>query len=144
MKKLILLIAVIAGLYGCSNDDDSNQEYQVVPIIDFTLPETLNYGRSYQIPVTYQLTNDCQSLNSTGLTANRASSEGAGSREILIGALSLVNSNNNCNETTNGPVGNNTVSILIDQEADFTFRFLVSQEEGMEPEYESVTVPVTR
>lgn len=61
MKKIILLLAVIFSLTGCSVNDDNNNSYtyHVLPVHSYELPESYEVGETYEIILKYQRPTAC-------------------------------------------------------------------------------------
>lgn len=61
MKKIFLLLCVIALAVGCAIDDGPDQQFHVefVPVESVDLPESMAPGHNYEITVHFRRPNDC-------------------------------------------------------------------------------------
>ena len=141
MKKLVFIFMVVFALTGCSIDDDNmpNISYELAEIVANDLPDELELGEVYEVTVTYVLPSTCHDF--FGLDARREGAVGDERRNIFIAAVSTINEDENCDTTTGGETGTSKFSITIDEEEDYTFNFLIG-ENNNEPIYQTVVVPV--
>lgn len=136
---MFVFLAVFA-MTGCSEDDDAlNVSYQAAEIVDNDLPESFEFGKIYEITVSYVLPTRCHQF--LGLDAQREGVTGDARRNIFVAAIAVRDENVDCEEGTGGNLGTTKFSLTIDEEEDYTFNFLVG-EENDEPIYETVVVPV--
>ena len=142
MKKLVLILLVIAGLSSCSiNDDDiPNITYELAEITANDLPENFQLGETYTVTVDYVLPSQCNSF--AGIDARRGGNVGEERRNIYIAAVSQFVDSIECDSEATGNTGSGTFSITIDESEDFTFYFWTGVSDTNEPLYEEVTVPV--
>lgn len=140
MKKLVLVLMAVIAFTGCSvNDDGPELSYELAEIVANDLPNEFEFGESYEITVTYILASECHDF--VGLDPKREGSVGDKRRNIYVSAISVTEVNSTCDSTLGGDQGTSKFMILIDEEGSYTFNFLVG-EEGGEPQYETVVVPV--
>lgn len=61
MKKLLMLLGVIALAIACVPEDDDNLKFHVefVPVESVEVPEFMTPGQNYQIKVNFRRPNDC-------------------------------------------------------------------------------------
>jgi hypothetical protein len=60
MKKLLLLLIIVAGLNACSVDDRTAEfEVAFLPVESMELPESMVPGHSYPIKIYYKRPDDC-------------------------------------------------------------------------------------
>lgn len=60
MKKIALLLLAVITVSSCSMDEDEPQfYYEVLPVESFVVPESVNFGQTYQIKMTYKRPSDC-------------------------------------------------------------------------------------
>ena len=61
MKKLLLLLIVLAGISGCSMKEDDTINFQVefIPVERIEFPEYMESGHAYKLKVFYKRPNDC-------------------------------------------------------------------------------------
>ncbi|MDX1542831.1 MAG: hypothetical protein R3214_02720 [Christiangramia sp.] len=142
MKKLVFIFITFLALAGCSVDDDSpNFEYELAEIVANDLPDEFEFGKTYEVTVTYILPSACHSF--AGLDARRKGNVGDERRIIFVSAIASIQLDSNCDGTVGGGQGTSKFTINIDEEEDYTFKFLVD-ETGGEPVYETVVIPVTQ
>ena len=65
MKKLLLLLVLMAGISSCSFDEDDTVDFQVefLPIERMEFPQFIESGHTYQIKTYYRRPNDCHFFN---------------------------------------------------------------------------------
>ncbi len=143
MKKFIFVLLAALSLSSCSIDDDSsNIDYVLTPVVGNDLPESFELGKNYQVTIDYQLPSECYSFYT--LDARRkGTTTPAERRTIYVGVISVIDYNNQtCDDTAEGDEGDSKFSILITEEGDYEFNFWTGEDEDGEPIYETVTVPV--
>jgi hypothetical protein len=61
MKKLILLVAIITSIVGCSIDNNTPDSitYEVLAVQSYELPDSLTLGETYEIKLKYQKPTAC-------------------------------------------------------------------------------------
>ncbi|MBF00454.1 lipoprotein [Flavobacterium coralii] len=60
MKKLLLLLVLVAGLSACSLEEDTPQfEVAFLPVESLELPESMVPGHTYPIKIYYKRPDDC-------------------------------------------------------------------------------------
>lgn len=139
MKKLYLILFSLVMFTGCSVDDDSPQTtYELAEIVANDLPAEFEFEETYQITVTYILPSQCHTF--FGLDARRGASEGEERRTIYVAAIAAQRGSE-CTGSTGGNQGTANFSLRIDEEDDYTFKFLVGEEDG-EPVYQTIVVPI--
>ena len=140
MKKLVFILFAVFAFAGCSDDDDAlNVTYDVAEIVANDLPESFELGKIYEVTVSYVLPSRCHQF--LGLDAQREGVTGESRRNIFVAAIAVRDGNVDCEDTTGGSLGTSKFSITIDEDEDYTFNFLVG-EENDEPVYTTVVVPV--
>ncbi|WP_026913598.1 hypothetical protein [Christiangramia portivictoriae] len=139
MKKLVV-IALTLLLIGCSVDNDSQiTSYELASITDYDLPDELVLGRTYDVRVGFVFPSDCN--NFQALDARRAGTTSEERSQIYISVITAVVENNSCNRDVTGHPASTRFVLTVDEERDYTFRFWTGQD-GDEPIYEEVTIPV--
>ncbi len=60
MKKIVLFLIVIFTLNACSSEDEhSNNHYEVLPVNSFIVPKTFTLGETYVIKMKYKRPSSC-------------------------------------------------------------------------------------
>ena len=61
MKKMALLLVLVATLFGCSpdNNDRDNYNFSILPVESYTVPESFKLGETYVIKLKYQRPSSC-------------------------------------------------------------------------------------
>jgi hypothetical protein len=61
MKKIILLLVTVTTFLSCSINDDhkDNYQYEVLAIESYTVPESFQLGKTYEIKLKYQKPTAC-------------------------------------------------------------------------------------
>jgi hypothetical protein len=61
MKRIILLLVTVTTFLSCSINDDykDNYQYEVLAIESYTLPESFQLGKTYEIKLKYQKPTAC-------------------------------------------------------------------------------------
>lgn len=61
ISRTLLALILVIGLVSCSNDDNAgvNVEFQKLQIVEANVPESFNYGNTYEIQVTYLRPDGC-------------------------------------------------------------------------------------
>ncbi|MCG9971366.1 hypothetical protein [Christiangramia crocea] len=142
MKKLVFILFTFIAFTSCSIDDDSPRiEYELAEIVANDLPDEFEFGETYEITVTYILPSACH--NFAGIDARREGNVGEERRTIFVSAISAIRLDDNCDDTVGGDQGTSKFTIPIDEEEDYTFKFLVGEVNG-DPVYDTVVIPVTQ
>lgn len=140
MKKLVFILFSLVLLTGCSVDDDSPQiTYELAEIVANDLPDEFEFGETYEVTITYILPSQCHKY--FGLDARRGGPEGEERRTIYVAAIASQEGTECSDTTTGGSQGTAKFSISIDQEDEYTFKFLIGENNG-EPVYQTVEVPI--
>ncbi|WP_298901045.1 hypothetical protein [uncultured Psychroserpens sp.] len=64
MKKIILLSFLMFSLFSCEiSDDNPNFYYEALPVESVDMPETFQFGETYEILLTYIKPTDCHVYN---------------------------------------------------------------------------------
>lgn len=60
MKKIVLLLVVIASFLSCNVEDDGpTYAYEVLPIDSYVVPASFTLGKTYEIKMKYQKPTSC-------------------------------------------------------------------------------------
>lgn len=136
MKKVFLCMALLGVLSSCSLDDDGegiNYHFEVVPVENVTLPDTLVLGERYQLPIMYSRPTSCYAFD--GFDYEREDS----TRYVYV--VNRVFDQSGCE-----PLDNNVTEAILNFDVlyDYTyiFNFYQGQDEDDEPIYLTKTVPV--
>lgn len=143
MKKFFLGLFVIFGLNGCSVDDGLNNDninFDVAEITGNNLPDELIFGQQFQLSLTYNLPSSCHRF--AGIDGRREGNTSSQRRNIFIAVVTSVNTDVECNNTDADLERTAGLPIVIDENEEFTFNFLVGETAGGEAIYETVVVPV--
>lgn len=141
MKKLFFFFLTLILFSGCSVEDNNEDfYYELARVTNNDLPEQFEVGKTYQLTIGYILPSQCSSF--AGIDARRAGNSGDQRREIYVAAIGRSRIGNECNDDVPGTPGSSRISILIDEEADYTFKFWIGEDASENPIYETVVVPV--
>ncbi len=141
MKKLILPLLALMLFSGCSVDDvNEDFYYELAKITNNDLPQQFEIGKTYQLTIGYILPSHCSTF--AGIDARRAGNSGDLRREIYVAAIGMSRLGNNCDENVPGTTGSAKISILVDEEEDYTFKFWIGEDASENPVYETVVIPV--
>ncbi|WP_128759268.1 hypothetical protein [Leeuwenhoekiella marinoflava] len=136
MKKVFLLIGLLGLVVSCSLDDDNtNVNYEFVPVVDYELPDTLVYGKRYQLPVRYVSPTSCNQFY--GFDYDRKDS----TRFVFV--VNKVFENETCTETPTDTV-EQLLKFEVVYEYDYIFKFFNGLDENDEATYLTDTIPVKR
>jgi|UniRef100_UPI00404B7BE7 hypothetical protein len=106
MKKIIFLLLIAISFSSCSVDDDANNfYYEILPIESVIIPEEFELGQTYEITVTYLRPTTCHVFNNFYYESEL--------NQRTIAVVTTVYQNNDC-------------LVLIDEEAQATFNFMVN------------------
>ncbi|WP_236638692.1 hypothetical protein [Leeuwenhoekiella aestuarii] len=136
MKKVFLLIGLLGLVVSCSLDDNNtNVNYEFVPVVDYELPDTLVYGQRYQFPVSYVSPSSCNQFYGFDYDIEDST------RFVYV--VNKVFENETCTETPT-----DTVETLLNFEVvykyDYIFKFFNGVDENDEATYLTDTIPVKR
>ena len=136
MKKVFLLIGLLGLVVSCSLDDDNtNVNYEFVPVVDYELPDTLVYGKRYQLPVRYVSPTSCNQFY--GFDYDRKDS----TRFVFV--VNKVFENEIWTETPTDTI-EATLNFEVVYEYDYIFKFFNGLDENDEATYLTDTIPVKR
>jgi len=63
VKKILIITVFVFTLFSCSLDDDnSNFSIKTLPIKEVIVPDSFEFGQSYNITVFYDLPDGCHSF----------------------------------------------------------------------------------
>ncbi len=148
MKKLILLFVSALVLVSCSGDDDGPRtDFEAAKVIEIENPEFFEAGKTYEIDVTYFLSDACRSA--AGINAQRGSSSNGEEewRDIYITGIASYDSNLSvCNKDAGANGLNRKASFKItigeDEDEPYTFYLWRGLDEDEKDIFTEVVVPV--
>ncbi|MFI8377851.1 hypothetical protein [Leeuwenhoekiella sp. NPDC079379] len=133
MKKVFLLLALLALVVSCSLDDDGrNVSYEFVPITDYELPDSLVLGQKYQFPIKYVSPTDCNAFY--GFEYDRKDS----TRFVFV--VNQVFENENCTTTTDTVEATLNFEVLYNYT--YVFKFFKGLDANDKPTYITQEIPV--
>jgi len=59
MKKIFFVFFTFILLSSCSNDEDTNYHYELLPVLDAIVPDEFEFGKIYNITVKYSVPDEC-------------------------------------------------------------------------------------
>ncbi|MEH6408174.1 MAG: hypothetical protein V7767_12915 [Leeuwenhoekiella sp.] len=137
MKKVFLFMGLLGLITSCSVDDDNRQQfrYEVVPVEDVTLPDSLVLGQTYEIPVSFVKPTACYYFE--GFDYQRQDS----TRYVAV--VNRVLDDTACADTD---VTTDPTEEILDFEVlytyDYVFKFYQGNDSNDEPIYLTKVVPV--
>lgn len=137
MKKIALLFLLTISLVSCSLDDDHgpNYYYEVLPIDSFTVPDTFNFGSTYQIKLFFKYPTTCHSYG--GIYFDRYLNE----RTFAIQSL-VINGNCVPYEESENEIWDVNVNFQVLNTETYLFKFYKGKDEEGNNIFEEVEIPV--
>jgi len=132
IKKIFFVIFAVIFFVSCSDDDNSEYHYELLPVEDALVPEEFEFGKVYELTVKYNVPDDCY-VNSDILYEYDQDA-----RNIAV--ISFVIENNNCEPLDLEQELTFRVQAL--QASPYIFRFWQGDDENGEPIYLTIEVPV--
>ena len=132
LRKIFFVIFAVVLLASCSDDDNYEYQYELLPIEDAIVPEVFEFGQIYNLSVKYIVPNDCY-INSDILYEYDEDA-----RNVAV--ISLFIESNNCE--TIDLEQELTFQVHALQESPYIFRFWQGDDDDGEPIYLTVEVPV--
>lgn len=137
MKKLILVLGLLGMVTACSlNDDDGiRQQVVVIPIDSVQVPDTLIFGKTEKLSISYTKPNSCYSFY-------RFQTEG---RDSIFG-IGVVNTVTNavaCDSTSKAEKKDLEFKVLTEGAA-YTFKFFQGNDANGEAKYLTKRIPVKK
>lgn len=134
MKKIILLFICLALFYACLNSGDKQvrYNYELLPIDEFTTPDSFTLGQKDTIKLKYTLKNGC--YNFDGIYYEYLDTT------RIIAARATVFLDQVCTES----IIQNEYNLIVNanQEEDYVFKFYKGKDNNGENIFEEVVVPV--
>lgn len=132
MKKLLILFVLVFGLASCSEDDEVNFQYALLPVEEAIVPESFSRNQVNLVTVNYSLPNGCFTYPTLYYQY-----EGS-TRIVAVRAAELLD--NNCTQAI-VPLSM-TFRVVVTQEEDYVFRFWKGLDDNGDDVFEEIVVPV--
>jgi hypothetical protein len=138
MKKVFLILGIVALVTSCSlNDDDGqNVNFEYAKITNVKLPDTLILGNAYSFPVTSEVS-DCSTFYNFDVRPVQPNPQDS---LRYVGVLNRVLEDANCGTATDTITKDLNFEVLYDHS--YTFKFWQGVDADDEPIYLTKTVPV--
>jgi hypothetical protein len=132
LRKIFFVIFAVVFLLSCSDDDNEEYHYELLPIEEAAVPEVFEFGRIYNLSVKYIAPDDCY-INSDILYEYDENA-----RNVAV--ISLVIESNDCEIIDLEQELTFQVHAL--QASPYIFRFWQGEDDNGEPVYLTIEVPV--
>jgi hypothetical protein len=136
MKKIALILTLVATLTACSLDNDQpNFHSEVIPVASYVVPEKFVLNKEYEIKLKYKQPTDCYSF--TGIYYGK---------ELnirTIGIQTKVLDQANCKPLDNEPL-ETTFKFTATQEGSYVFKFYKGNDADGKNTFAEVTIPVIK
>lgn len=139
MKRYFILLLTALSFVGntsCSVDDGTNFHFTPLRIVSAELPESFNFGETYDIPVTYIRPDDCTFFN--GFDVVQA--DNTTRNVVVIG--SVLTDEENCTDLAEETTTSFSFSVRFT--GTYLFRFWTGEDENGQQQYIEVEVPVNQ
>lgn len=133
MKKIIVLFAGLFLFYACLNNDDQvNYGYEILPIDEFTTPESFTFGQKDTVKVKYTLKNGCYNFDNIYYEYQDTAR--------IVGVRAIVYLDENCTDV----ITQREFDIIVTatQEEDYVFKFYKGVDANGDNIFEEAIVPV--
>ena len=139
MKRILLILACISTLTGCSIDDDAaSLSLSLAEITDAQMPDYFETGEVYNFPINYMPANGCEQFY--GFDINREINGNV--RDIYVFAVTArYLDRTDCDEATEQERTLKDIVITGNENTEYIFHFWIG-EENEEAKYLDITVPV--
>ncbi|WP_127136117.1 hypothetical protein [Flagellimonas oceanensis] len=139
MKKVLMpfiLIVACSWFTSCEVDDDSpNFYFTALTTVEVDMPESFEYGETYDIEVTYLRPNNCTFFEGFDVTDTAET----GRDVVVIGSV-LTDEDRACTEAVEEVVANLRFKVIYKD--DYTFRFYAGNDADDNATYLEYTVPL--
>ena len=139
MKKVLMpfmLIVACSWFISCEVDDDSpNFYFTALHTIEADVPESFEYGRTYDIDITYQRPNGCTFFEGFDVVQTAMTD-----RDVVVIGSVLTDENRACTQAVEEVMATLTFNVIYNK--DYTFRFYAGDDAEGNPTYLEYTVPV--
>ena len=134
MKKIILLFASVLLFYSCLNSDTDrvNLAYELLPIDEYTVPESFTFGEQDIINIKYSLKNGCYYFDNIYYEYQDTTR--------IVAVRAIVELDSNCTQEITQH--NYDLVVTATQEKDYLFKFYKGQDANGDSIFEEVIVPV--
>ncbi|QED38512.1 hypothetical protein FK178_12650 [Antarcticibacterium arcticum] len=137
MKKLLLVFFSVLLFSGCSAEDDSDNIMQnLAPVLSVDLPDSFEFGQSYNIEIIYKRPTNCHTFSGLDVARN--------ANVIVIGVVtSYSTGNTNCVDSGNLEASA-TINFVAERDDFYIFKFWQGKNAAGRDEFLTVEVPVTQ
>ncbi|MCK0161144.1 hypothetical protein [Allomuricauda sp. F6463D] len=140
MKKVLMpfmLIVACSWFISCEVDDDSpNFHFTALNAIEADVPESFEFGKTYDIDVTYLRPNGCTFFEGFDV----AQTTMTGRDVVAIGSV-LTDKNGECTQAVEEVVATLKFNVIYTEE--YTFRFYAGDDADGNATYLEYKVPIT-
>jgi hypothetical protein len=135
MKKIVLFLALITTVLGCStnDNDDRSYTYEILPIASYEIPASFTLGKTYKIKLNYQMPTTCHILK--GIYYDKY----LNIRTIAI--QTAVNDNQVCT-TQYPPIAEVSFDFYVTNNGSYIFKFYKGKDTDGKDIFEEVEIPV--
>lgn len=139
MKKVLMpifLFVACSWFSSCDLDDDSpNFYFAALNAVEVDVPESFEFGKTYDIEVTYQRPNSCTFFEGFDVTKTDETD-----RDVVVIGSVLTDEDTACTQEVTEVVATLKFSVIYTGE--YHFRFYAGEDEDENPIYLEYTVPV--
>lgn len=139
MKKMIVpifLFVACSWFSSCSLDDESpNFYFTALNVVEADVPESFEFGQTYDINVTYLRPNGCTYFEGFDVTKPAETT-----RDIVVIGSVLTDNDVACTQAVEEVVA--TLKFNVIYTSDYTFRFFAGKDGNGNDTYVEYTVPV--
>jgi hypothetical protein len=133
MKKIALTLLILAGIVGCSSDDGYSYHYEILPVATYSVPDTFDLGKTYEIKMKYLRPSTC--YNYSGIYFDKYFN----TRTIAI--QNLVVEDPNCKPLVNDSI-NASFNFFVTSKETYTFKFYKGEDANGKDLFDEVEIPV--
>ncbi|WP_318311153.1 hypothetical protein [Flagellimonas crocea] len=139
MKKMLMpliLIVACSWLVSCDIDDDTQNFYfTALATVEADMPESFEFGKTYDIEVTYQRPNGCTFFE--GFDVSQTAETG---RDVVVIGSVLSDENTGCTQAVEEVVATLKFNVIYNK--DYVFRFYAGDDADGNATYLEYTVPL--
>lgn len=139
MKKVLmpfLLIVACSWFISCEVDDDSpNFYFTSLTTVEAQMPESFEFGKTYDIEVTYLRPNGCTFFE--GFNVSQTAETG---RDVVVVGSVLTDEDTVCTQAVEEVVA--TLKFNVIYTKDYVFRFYAGDDEDGNPTFLEYTIPI--